>query len=181
MFKKTAHKKIIKSCIRGDRKAQYELYEMNKVYLFGVCMRYSKTKEEAEDILQDAFYKIFKDLKQFNGEVPIQAWMRKVTINTALMHIRKNKNLKYVELDEFKYEQTAHIDNAFLTENRASDIIHIIRKLPDVQQMVFNLRAMDEYPFKEISEMMGGNEATLRSHYLRARKSLQSMLKKELY
>ena len=87
-------KKLIKSCIRGDRKAQFKLYQQHKVYLFGICMRYGKNKAEAEDILQEGFYRIFKDLKQYSGAVPIQAWMRKVMVNSSLMYIRKYHKLQ---------------------------------------------------------------------------------------
>lgn len=173
-------KKLIKSCIRGDRKAQYTLYQANKTYLFGICMRYGKNRQEAEDILQEGFFRILKDLKQFSGTVEIKAWMRKVMVNSALMYIRKHHKLKITAIDDFAFDTNGPNDTNLLNENRAQAIIYLIRQLPPVQQTVFNLRAMDEYSFKEIATLMGGNEATLRSHYLRARKALQGLLKKEL-
>jgi len=172
-------KKLIKSCKNGNRKAQFALYQANKTYLFGICMRYGKNRQEAEDILQEGFYRIFKDIKQFSGTVPIQAWMRKVMVNSALMYIRKHRKLEMTEVEDFVFEAKGPKDTSLLNDDRAKAIIYLIRQLPPVQQTVFNLRAMEDYSFKEISEMIGGNEATLRSHYLRARKALQGLLKQE--
>jgi len=173
-------KKLIKSCIRGDRKAQRALYEANKVYLFGICMRYGKDRQEAEDMLQEGFYRILKDLKQFSGATNLKAWMRKVIVNSALMYIRKHHKLKVTAIDDYMYDHKGQNDMSLLNHDRSKAIIFLVRQLPAVQQTVFNLRAMEEYSFKEIASLMGGNEATLRSHYLRARKALQELLKKEL-
>jgi len=173
-------KKLIKSCIRGDRKAQHALYQANKVYLFGICMRYGKNRQEAEDMLQEGFYRILKDLKQFSGNTEIKAWMRKVMVNSALMYIRKHHKLSFATIDDYAFDIKGPKDTSLLEEDRSKAIIYMVRQLPAIQQTVFNLRAMEEYSFKEISALLGGNEATLRSHYLRARKALQELLKKEL-
>ena len=86
--RESKYSKLIKSCKRGNRKAQFELYEMHKVYLFEVCLRYAKSRAEAEDILQEGFYKILKDLDKVRDIKAIKGWMRKVMVNTALMHLR---------------------------------------------------------------------------------------------
>ncbi len=180
MKKNFTEQQTIKACLRGDRKAQYKLYEQYKVYLFGICMRYGDSRAEAEDMLQEGFYQILKDLKQFSGKVPLRAWMRRVMINSALMHIRKHHKLTYTAFEQEWNEHPLLMDESLLQKDRANAIIYWIRQLPILQQTVFNLRAIDEYSFKEIAEFMGGNEATMRSHYLRGRTKLQSMLKKEL-
>ena len=172
--------KLIKQCLKGKRKSQFELYEMYKVYLFGICMRYSKSKFEAEDMLQEGFYKILRDLGQYRGQVPFQAWIRKVMINSCLSYIRKYKKLQYSELFESDVEEHKGFDIELMSSNRAKAIIHLIQTLPEVQQTVFNLKGIDGYSFVEISNMLNAKEATLRSHYLRARKKLQSLLNKEL-
>ncbi len=172
--------KLIKQCLKGKRKAQFELYESHKVYLYGICRRYGKTKNEAEDMLQESFYKILRDLKQFKGQVPFQAWIRKVTINSCLMYIRKYKKLNYSELFESDADEIMGFDIELMTSSRATAIIQLIQTLPENQQTVFNLKGIDGYSFVEISEMLGIKEATLRSHYLRARKKLQNLLNKEL-
>ena len=172
--------KLIKLCLRGKRQAQFQFYELHKVFLYGICMRYASSKSDAEDMLQDAFSKIFRDLHQYSGQVPVTAWMRKVTVNTALMHIRKYKKVRFEELiaddipQEIKYYDNLNLDD------RAHSIIQLIRGLSATQQAVFNLKAMDGYSFVEISKILDCKESTLRSHYMRARKALQEMLKKEL-
>lgn len=180
MRKKSTEQQLIRACLRGDRQAQYGLYQKYKVYLFGICMRYAKSREEAEDILQEGFYRILKDLKQYSGEAPLQAWMRKVMVNSALMHLRKYHKIKYTFLENETSEHYLPADTSLVNSDRAMAIIQLIQKLPIAQQTVFNLRAIDGYSFREIAQQIEVKEATIRSHYLRARKKLQSLLKKEL-
>lgn len=172
---------IIEGCLKGDRIFQKQLYNQYKVFLFGVCMRYAQNKTEAEDILSEGFYKILKDLHQFSGNASLQSWMRKVMVNTALMHIRKYRRIKYSDFDEIQEKKQSQPDYSLFESNRAQAIIAMIHELPLPQQTIFNLRAMDGYSFKEISTQLEINESTVRSHYLRARKKLQFLLQKELY
>lgn len=143
-------------------------------------MRYAKSRSEAEDMLQEGFYRILKDLKQFSGDGDLRAWMRRVMINSALMYIRKYHKISYAELEIELTDESLLADMSLFYGDRSKAIIHLIRQLPISQQTVFNLRAIDGYSFKEIAEKMGTKEATLRSHFLRARTKLQSLLKKEL-
>jgi len=171
---------LIKKCIRGDRSAQFTLYQQYKVYLFSVTQRYGKTREEAEDILQEGFYRIFKDLHQYKGDGPFRAWLRKVMVNTSLMYIRKNHKVIYTELSIDVNSKEQGADTSLLNSDRSKAIIKLIQELPVSQQLVFNMKAIDGYSFKEISTKIGTNEATLRSHYLRARKKLQALLTQEI-
>lgn len=180
MNSRTSEIQLIRGCLRGKREAQRELYQRHKLYLFGVAMRYAKGRQEAEDILQEGFYKIFKDLKQYKSDGPLQAWMRKVMVNTALMHIRKYHKMSFAALEPAQVEQQLLTDSSLLDSDRANAIILLIQSLPLAQQTVFNMRGIEGYSFKDISEKLGTNEATLRSHYLRARTQLKSLLRKEL-
>lgn len=153
---------------------------MHKVYLFGVCMRYTRSRAEAEDMLSEGFYRILKDLKQFSVASNLKAWMRKVMINSCLMHIRKHRKMQFSELTDNHIESFAPTDLSLLNSDRAKAIIGLIRQLPTSHQTVFNLKAIDGYSFKEISKMLDINEATLRSHFLRARTKLQHLLNSEL-
>ena len=155
------------------------LYEAHKVYLFGVCMRYTRSKAEAEDMLLEGFYRILKDLKQYSSSSPINAWMRRVMVNSCLMHIRKHRKIQFSELTDNQVESHAPADLSLLNSDRANAIIALIRQLPMSHQTVFNLKAIDGYSFKEISSMLEINEATLRSHFLRARTKLQQLLNSE--
>lgn len=171
---------LLQACLEGDRRAQFELYHQYRVFLFGVCMRYAKNRAEAEDILQEGFYKILRDLGQYNRSASLQAWMRKVMVNTALMYIRKYHKLKLNNLEEPHQIDSIRCDNSLLERDRANAVIKMIQQLPITQQTVFNLRAIEGYSFREIAQQLGTKEATLRSHYLRARNQLQKLLQKEL-
>jgi len=172
-------RKIVDSCIEKNRLAQKNLYNLHKVYLFGVCLRYAKSRVEAEDMLQDAFVSIFKDLHKWSGSGALRAWMRRVTINAALMHIRKYRKIEFssFETDLIKHAKVS-IDLSKI--DLPNGVILIIQQLPEPYQTIFNLRAIDEYSFKEISTKLNTNEATLRSYYLRARKKLKAVIEKEL-
>lgn len=166
----------LNACIAGDSKAQYALYESYKKQCFGICLRYAKNQQDAEDMLQEGFYKVFKDIKQYSGKGNFAGWLRKIMINTALMHIRKyrKRELKTIELSQLQCDNLADPD--FSKREKEGDlIIYLIQQLPTIYQTVFNLRAIEEYSFKEISVMLGINASTVRSHYLRARKALQKM------
>jgi len=143
--KTNPYSSLIKACLRGDRKAQFMLYEQHKVYLFGVCLRYAKSREEAEDILQEGFFKILKNLNQYKGDGPLQAWMRKIIVNTALMHLRKYGKTIFTDLDEHTFQNVGLLDRTLLDQDRANAIIHLIQQLPSSYQTVFNLRAIEGF------------------------------------
>jgi len=172
--------RLIKEVIDGNRNAQKALYDSYHVYLFGVASLYSDSKHEAEDILQEGFYRIFKDISSYSGRGDIRAWMRKVMVNSALMHIRKYRKIRFV--GNWEDEKIKNMPNAvdFDAKARANSILTIIRSLPEPQRIIFSLKGIEGYSYKEISEKLDMNESTLRSHYLRARKNLQIVIQKEL-
>ncbi len=174
--KPVSEKHIITSCLQGERKAQYMLYNNYKHMLYGVCLRYARSKQEAEDILQDGFFKIFKDLHQYKGNNQLGGWMKRVMVNTALMHIRKHRT-KEMATQSFDVQQhdMGSWEEAQKYEKNGDVIIQLIQKMPAVYQVVFNLRAIEEYSFKEIAEQMQMNGSTVRSHYHRARTLLQKL------
>ncbi len=181
MFQRNPEKQLIKSCIRGNRQAQFTLYEQHKVNMYNLCLRYAQHQQEAEDMMQEGFFKIFRDIRQYKGEVALSSWMRRVMINSALMHIRKHRKLQLSQMsEEAIHDPSMSTESPWDTE-REKAILQMVRKLSDIQQTVFNLKAIDGYNFKEIADMLAGKEATMRSHYLRARTKLQDLLKQELY
>ncbi len=124
MAKIHTEQQLIQKCKRGDRSAQFTLYQQYKIYMFGICQRYGKTRQEAEDMLQEGFYKIFKDIKQYKVEGPFRAWMRKVMVNTALMYIRKNHKVIYTELEGELADAQLPTDTSLLNSDRAKAIIN---------------------------------------------------------
>lgn len=171
---------VLKKASKGNRQAQKRLYEMHRVYLFGVAKLYANSKAEAEDILLEGFYRIFKDLKSYKRTGDLRAWMRKVVVNSALMHLRKYR--RWEQIRTFQNETILMIPDEidFTAEERVRSILALIRSLPEPQRVIFSLKGIEGYTYKEISEKLGIKEVTLRSHYMRARKSLQIELQKEL-
>jgi RNA polymerase sigma-70 factor, ECF subfamily len=170
-----SEKDLLAGCLKGDSSCQKALYEQYKVSLFRVCLRYAKDRMEAEDMLQDGFIKIYSDLHQFSFQGPLGAWMRRVVVNVALQHIRKNKKFQHtVELD--------HISNEYQTNEIATGNLNtqaltkLIQKLPVGYRTVFNLYVIDGYSHKEIGEMLGINLNTSKSQLSKAKASLRNIL-----
>lgn len=171
---------LLDGCIRGERKAQYSLYKQCYGILMAVCFRYERNKEDAEFLLNKAFLKILNNLESYSPSVPFEAWIRRITINTAIDEYRKNQRSKvdYVEepmqlasLTEMDYnEADKHFD--------AEELLALVQKLPPVSQKVFNLYIIDGYNHKEIAEKLGMSEGTSKWHLSSARKKLQEMMRK---
>ncbi len=172
--------KFLKALKKGNRDAQKRLYELYKVKFFGVCRLYTRTKEDAEDQLQEGFFKIFKDINNYSGNGSLEGWMRKVIVNTCLMYIRANKNRFTAEIDLENVPENQVFVNPTMEKDWANAIVFMVQKLPMINQTIFNLRVMDGYKFNEIAELLELKESTVRSHFLRSRKKLQTLLNKSL-
>ena len=165
--------KIIKGCLAGDRRDQELLYRRHASKLYAVCLQYSGNDEEARDILQEGFIKIFDNLHQFKFEGSFEGWMRRITVNTALEKFRTRHNLYRVDDIDAIEEPDADPDNKDYAGLEAGDLMNIIRELPPKYRMVFNLYAIEGYSHKEISTMMNISEGTSKSNLSRARGILQ--------
>lgn len=165
--------KIIKGCLSGDRRDQELLYRRHASKLYAVCLQYSGNDEEARDILQEGFIKIFENLHHYKHEGSFEGWMRRITVNTALERFRSRHNLYRVDDIETIQEPEADPDNQDYAGLEAADLIGIIRELPPKYRMVFNLYAIEGYSHKEISSMMNISEGTSKSNLSRSRNILQ--------
>jgi RNA polymerase sigma factor (sigma-70 family) len=166
-------KEIIKGCLAGNRKDQELLYRRHAAKLYAVCLQYSGNNEEARDILQEGFIKIFENLGNYKHEGSFEGWMRRITVNTALEKFRSRSNLyKVDDIDQIP-EPDAEPDNQDYAGLEAADLLDIIRELPPKYRMVFNLYAIEGYSHKEISEMINISEGTSKSNLSRARAILQ--------
>lgn len=168
--------RIVKGCKAGRREAQQSLFNLFSEELFGVCLYYSADRAEAEDNLHEGFIKIFSKIGQYRFKGPIQGWMRRIMINTALEKYRKKSHLHVVG-DEFDFDRGLAPDN-IADDISAKDLIAIIQELSPKYRMVFNLYAIEGYSHKEISEMLGISEGTSKSNLARARAVLQKRVKK---
>jgi RNA polymerase sigma-70 factor (ECF subfamily) len=166
-------KKIIKGCLAGNRRDQELLYRRHSAKLYAVCLQYSGNDEEARDILQEGFIKIFENLKNYKHEGSFEGWIRRIVVNTALEKFRSRHNLFRVDDIDNITEPEAEPDNEDYSGLQAVDLLYIIRELPPKYRMVFNLYAIEGYSHKEIGSMLNISEGTSKSNLSRARIILQ--------
>lgn len=171
---------LITDCKRGDRRAQFQLFQSCFSTLMGVCMRYKKDESEAVSILNVGFLKILKNLDKHQPHVPFEAWIRRIMINTVIDDFRKNRKVK--ELIEHTDFEDYH-DNEQLVEFNwadlkfeAEELEQMIKRLPPMSQKVFNLFAIDGYNHKEIGEMLDISNGTSKWHLSFARKKLREFI-----
>jgi RNA polymerase sigma-70 factor (ECF subfamily) len=165
---------LIEGCIRGERVMQRALYERFSRKMLVVCMRYSKSRQEAEDILQEAFIKVFDHIKTFRRECPLEGWIRRIVVNTALNHNR-SKLYMYPALDLEDIEHTVD-ENLTLADFHFEELMTMVQQLAPRYQIVFNLFAIEGYSHKEIAGMLDITEGTSKSQYARARMILQQTI-----
>lgn len=169
----TEIKNIINGCLAGNRRDQELLYRRHAPKLYAVCLQYSGNDEEARDILQEGFIKIFENLANYKYEGSFEGWMRRIVVNTALEKYRSKHNLYRVDDIDQIPEPDAEPDNDDYSGLEAVDLLGIIRELPTKYRMVFNLFALEGYSHREISSMMNISEGTSKSNLSRARVILQ--------
>lgn len=175
MNKQSEHE-LIQECLKGNRLAQKGLYETYSKTMYGVCLRYSSNADEAKDILQDGFVKVFTKMGQFSFAGSFEGWMKRIFVNTALEFYRVNKIHMYHSDVDAAYNQ-AH--NDFTVERMScNEILIAINGLPPGYRAVLNLFIVEGYSHAEISEMLGISEGTSKSQLSRARVQLQEALEK---
>lgn len=165
---------LLELCLTEDKKAQQTLYERYSPVMLGICRRYISQLQDAEDVLMEAFLKIFLNLKQFDHRGSFEGWMKRIMINEALMWLRKRKLLQ-IELDEkiLPFEEAPDTRHWEVTE---SDIIPLLDRLPEGYRTVFNLFVIEEYKHREIAELMGISINTSKSQLILAKKKLKQIL-----
>lgn len=167
--------KLVKDCASGNALAQKTFYEKFAGKMMAVCFRYTSDYEEAQDILQEGFIKVFNSISAYESKGSLEGWVRRIIVNTALDHYRKNKKyMQDTDIDtlDYKLEKKEYI----IEELNANDLLKIIETLPDGYRIVFNLYAIEGYSHKEIGERLGITESTSKSQYSRARKILRDIL-----
>lgn len=169
---------LILLCVKGDAKAQKQLYDQYSKLMFGICLRYSNTYDEAKDILQDGFVKVFTRIGQFSFQGSFEGWMKRVFVNTALEYYRSQKNHMYHEDVNAAFEQPHH--DYTIDRISRKEILDMIQCMAPGYRNVLNLYIIEGYSHAEIAEMLGINEGTSKSQLSRARILLQqAILKKQ--
>lgn len=167
---------LIDGCRKGNRASQKALYERYCRKMMMVCLRYSKSVGEAEDILQEGFVKVFQGIKDFRQESKLDTWITRIMVNTALNVQRKKLYLlPMVDVEKADLQE----DEISLSGIQVTELLEMIQTLPQGCQIVFNLFAIEGYSHREVSEMLGISEGTSKSQFARARSLLQQKLEKE--
>ncbi|HSI74705.1 MAG TPA: sigma-70 family RNA polymerase sigma factor [Lunatimonas sp.] len=170
---------IIKRCLRGDGKAQRELYEAYAGKFLSICLRYVKNSMVAEDIMIEGFMKIFEKLPQYEGKGNFEGWMRKIMVTQSLLYLRDNKNL-LMEINLDGQENSPAMGVADHDIN-CQDLLQLIAELPVGFRTVFNLYVIEGYSHREIEGMLGISESTSKSQLSRARAALKNRLSQKSY
>ncbi|MDH5399358.1 MAG: RNA polymerase sigma factor [Cyclobacteriaceae bacterium] len=169
-----SEEELIEQCKKGNEKARKELYDLYADKMYGVCLRYIREPDTAEDILITAFMKIFDKIDQFQFKGSFEGWIRKIMVNEALSFIRKSKNM-YLEVDIDIVEH--ELDFGQLgSQLEAEDLMKMINRLPTGYKTVFNLYAIEGFSHREIAHKLSIAENTSKSQLSRARVLLQKYL-----
>lgn len=167
---------LIDGCLAGSRLMQKYLYERFSARMMAVCLRYAQTTFEAEDVLQEGFITVFRNLPGFRRECPLEFWIRRIMVNAALRQHRRNAPL--VAVSEGEYPEELAGEEFTLSNYGFEELLAMVQELAPRYRMVFNLFAIEGYGHKEIGEMLGISEGTSKSQYSRARAILKSKLER---
>ena len=171
-------KLILEGCLQGNRNSQRKLYEYYHGYGISVCLRYSNNRQEAVEILNDAFLKVFTHLNQYDTTCKFKPWLRRILVNSAIDYYRKYKQkINWVELNPNL--ESAEIKLSLPSNAFDQDLLPVVQQLPPAYRMVFNLYVMEGYKHQEIAEQLGISVGTSRSNLLRAKAKLRTMLLKK--
>lgn len=167
---------LIHGCLNGERRMQEELYRRFAPKMYAVCLRYAGNSEEAQDILQEGFIKIFKKLSSFRGEGSFEGWIRRIFVNTSIEHFRRKNYLQPVTEREENTIEGKYL--SVLDSLAEKDIMSLIQELSPGYRTVFNLYVIEGYTHKEIGDMLGISEGTSKSQLSRAKVILQDLVRK---
>ena len=172
-----ALKQLIKSCIKGDRGAQKEMYQIYSPVLYAIIKRYVKSDFDAEDVLIDSFLKIYQNLSKFRNEGSFEGWIKKIAVRESLMFLRRNKVFRMlIEVDNISVPQKITYQDQ---ELEYQDIIDVLKLLPVGYRTVFNLYEIEGYKHKEIAEQLGISINTSKSQLRLAKQRLRKLIKEQ--
>jgi RNA polymerase sigma-70 factor (ECF subfamily) len=183
-----AHEALVEGCLQGDRRAQQRVYELFYGKMMAVCMRYTKNTDQAKDILQDGFIKVFRSMESFNRAGSFEGWIRRIIVNTAIDHFRRSKHAYLLLGEERSIEDFADGDEEDtladdsgdeLPDLKPADVINAMQKLTPAYRTVFNLYVFEEMTHKEIADALGINVGTSKSNLAKAKSNLKKLLRKE--
>ena len=175
MFKSFSDKELITECLKNNRNAQKAFYERFASKAYTICLRFSKGSNQAEDILQEGFIKVFNNLPKFRFEGSLEGWIKRIIVNAAIDFVKKNVTY-HQELNENVDESSDIYEDETISKLSADDLMKMVNELPDSKRLIFSLYAYEGYAHKEIAERLGISVMTSKSQYCKAKKMLQERL-----
>ena len=174
----TVDQKIIEGCIAGKRNAQSQLYDKFSAGMLGVCLRYCRNFEDAEDVLQEGFIKVFRSIHTFRGESFIGSWIKRIMINTAITHNKKlmSTGLTKTEMPDADFLGEQETEEVVIHSVEPEKLLAHIQNLPEGYRTVLNLYVFEGYTHKDIAAMMGISEGTSKSQLARAKAILKNVI-----
>ncbi len=167
---------IIKGCKKEEQAAQSELYRRYYSYILNFCMRYTSNEDEALEVLNDAFLKVFRNIKKFRGDGSLAGWIRQIAFRTVLDNIKKNT--KYYEIITLNTDHDVYLENDALERISNEEILRCLQQITPASRHVFALHVLEGYDHKTISEMLGISVNTSRWHLSHARSELKKIYSK---
>jgi RNA polymerase sigma factor (sigma-70 family) len=170
-----SEEEIVRGCQQNDRKYQEVLYRRFARTMYGVCLGYAADRSLAQDILHEAFLKIFKGIKGFQGDGSLEGWIRRIVAHTAIDQLRKNQRIANYIADS-QDPPGVEIPESALSMLQTKDILKQVARLPEGARTIFNLYALEGYTHREIALELNISEGTSKSQYNRARNLLMGWL-----
>jgi len=167
---------LIRGCLKGESSCQKEIFHRFASRMLGVCNRYARNGADAEDILQDAFIKVFDKIHQFKFEGSFEGWIRRIVVNTALKKYSLRRYEKEVVGYEIKDRDESSMEPSAYSHLSEKDLLDLINSLPDGYRVIFNLYVIEGFQHDEIAEMLGIQPGTSRSQLVKARSMLQKQI-----
>ena len=168
---------LIAHCLEGQPKAQKQLFDLLAPKMYAVCLRYAKDPDEAKDVLQESFIRVFKHLASFEKKVSYEGWVKRIFVNTSIEFYRRN--LKHSVLDNIEQLPDVGIESHTIALLKQADLMALVNRLPTGYRTVFNLFAIEGYTHEEIAEMLGISESTSKTQLHKARLHLQAWVLKQ--
>ena len=168
---------LVKKCLSDDKSAQKLLYQKYVRAVYSNIIRIVGNKNDAEDLLQETFIKVFSKLNTFKGESTLGAWIKRIAINVGLNHMRSKKNVFWNSIEDEEYRLKEIKEESDDRLPNVKKVHETIKGLPDGCRVVFSLFSLEGYQHKEIAQILNISESTSKSQYQRARKLLQQRLK----
>lgn len=166
---------LVEGCLKKDRLVQKQLYSKFFKKMFQICLSYSGSREEAKDILQDAFVKVFTSIEHYDTKNSLEGWIRRIVANTAIDYFRKKKRLVYIE-EYQEIEEDEEQETSLFPNLNNEVILNFVNKLPDGARLVFTLFAVEGLRHQDIATQLNITEGTSKSQYKRAKGLLKSWL-----